>query len=130
MKNTFTNIPVLTTVAVTVTAISIWRDYGSESWLWFQRSGSIIVLIGAILSYRSILRVGLHGVGGTNATFLRGTVINTNTDGTINFKYDAESNKLLKEAFWDKVAGYIGAILLVYGTLIWGYGDLLGRTFR
>lgn len=130
MKNTFTNIPALTIVAVAVTAISIWRDYGSESWLWFQRSGSIIVLIGAILSYRSILRVGLHGVGGTNPTLLKGTVTNSNPDGTINFKYDAESKKLLNEAFWDKVAGYIGAILLVYGTLIWGYGDLLGRTFR
>jgi len=129
MNKTFTNIPALTTVAVTVTAVSIWRDYGSESWLWFQRSGSITVLIGAILSYRSILRVGLHGVGGTNTTLMRGTVINSNADGTINLRSDAESKKLLKEAFWDKVAGYIGAILLVYGTLIWGYGDLLGRTF-
>lgn len=130
MKNTFTNIPALTTTAITITAISIWKDHGRDSWVWFQRSGSIIVLIGAILSYRSILRVGLHGVGGINTTLLKGTVINTNADGRLNFRYDAESKKLLKEAFWDKVAGYIGAILLVYGTLIWGYGDLLGRTFR
>ena len=130
MRKVFTNIPALTIAAVTVTAVSIWSDYGSKLWVWFQRSGSIIVLIGALLSYRSILRVGLHGVCGINTAVLKGTVVSTDTAGRLNFRYDTESNQRLKEGFWDKVAVFIGAILLVYGSLIWGYGDLLGRSFR
>jgi len=51
----------------------------------------------------------------------------SNGNDTIRFEYDDDSKKLIKEAFWDKIAGYIGICLMIYGTLIWGYGDLIAK---
>jgi hypothetical protein len=38
-----------------------------------------------------------------------------------------ESQRKLQEAFRDKLAGFIGIFFIVFGTFVWGYGDLIGR---
>lgn len=47
--------------------------------------------------------------------------------GTVDFKCDLESQRKLQEAFRDKLAGFIGIFFIVFGTFVWGYGDLIGR---
>lgn len=100
--------------------------------LWFQRSGSFVVLAGAVLSYRSVVRLGIHGVGGVNTTVIMGKVESVDDSGPrqrVRLSLD-EEKKFLREVAADRLCGYVGAILLVIGTLIWGYGDLLGNVFK
>ncbi len=64
MKRSLTSIPLLLIIAIPCAAYSIYLDWGAVSWAWFQHSGSLLALIGAILGYRSIVRLGVSGVGG------------------------------------------------------------------
>lgn len=130
MRRTFTNIPLLILVAVTCTSYSIYLDWGTVSWIWFQRSGSLLALIGAILGYRSIVRLGVDGVGGVSPTIIRGQVVSVDDSGPVQkmkVAYDEETRKIIHQAAIDRAAGYIGSYMLVAGTLIWGYGDLIGQ---
>lgn len=70
--------------------------------------------------------MALVGVGGTQTTVIRGRLASTNDDGTVNLTYDADTVEWLRQAQRDKTAGYLGAYLIVIGTIVWGYGDLLG----
>jgi len=85
-----------------------------------------MALVGIVLSYRSIVRLGVGGVGGAQTTVIRGRLASTNDDGTVNLTYDADTVEWLRQAQRDKIAGYLGAYLIVIGTIVWGYGDLLG----
>jgi hypothetical protein len=113
-----------------VVAASVYADWGQSNWLWFQRSGSVIALVGAVLGFRSIVRLGKAGVGGANPVFLRGTVKSVDGSGPVQrvrLAYDDETKETLRQSTLDRDAGAIGAILLLLGTVVWGYGDLLGR---
>ena len=39
---------------------------------------------------------------------------------------DESTQVALNEAEYDKLAGFVGVFFIVFGTLVWGYGDLLG----
>lgn len=61
-----------------------------------------------------------------------GTVVSTDDSGpiqTVKVRYDDETMRRLIEDAKDKLAGYVGAILIVIGTIICGYGDFAGRIF-
>lgn len=129
MRRILLNTPFLFLLTLLVVALSIHADIGNKSWLWFQRSGSVVVFFGALLSYRSIVRLGKNGVGGAPVLFAKATVVSTNSAGpiqTMKVAYDAETEEQFIQHALDKFAGYIGTWLMVIGTVIWGYGDLLG----
>jgi len=116
-------------LALAIVVTSIYSDFGSKSWLWFQRSGAVVVFFGAILSYRSIVRLGKSGVGGAPVFFATGTVVSTDSSGPVQkmkVTYDAKTEEQFTQHDLDKAAGFIGAWLMSIGTLIWGYGDLVG----
>lgn len=130
MKGITTSPCALPLVSLVVVIASIWADWGSESWAWFQRSGSLVSLTGGVLGYRSIMRMRVHGVGGANTAVVRGRIESVDDSGavqTVSRSYDADTRRYLHEAARDRIAGYIGAFLILLGTLIWGYGDLLGK---
>lgn len=119
-------------IAVTTVGISVWFDWGSESWGLFQRSGSVVILVGALLGYRSIIRLGRDGVGGASVQFVRATIVEVDDSGptqTATVSYDQETRDRLIQAAKDQAAGYIGAFLVIGGTFICGYGDFLGQIF-
>ena len=133
MRHPLSNPAALLALVIAFTCLSAYIDWGSTSWLWFQRSGTAVTLIGAILSYRSIVRLGKRGVGGTQPTALMGKSISVDDSGPvqkINLFYDDPTKTMLTEAARDNLAGYIGACLVIVGTAIWGYGDLLGIIFK
>jgi len=131
MKKITTNIPLLLLLAVSIFVVSVYADLGKHSWCWCQRSGSLIVLIGAVMGYRSVFRRGFKGVGGENTQFMVGTLKSyDNNENTMKVGLSEKDRDALAQDFWDKAAGYIGIILMIYGTLLWGYGDLLGRVFN
>lgn len=111
-----------------ISGYSLYIDWGSEAFIWFQRSGALVVLAGAILSYRSIFRLGINGVGGapdSGATIA--TVTGYTDDGKVLIKHSQEYLDSQRQVMLDKFCGYIGAILAIVGTVICGYGDLLAR---
>ncbi len=65
---------ILLLIAIAIVTTSIIFDWNKCSWVWFQRSGSLLVLIGAIMEARSIIRLGIKGVGGVNTTILMGNI--------------------------------------------------------
>ena len=122
MRRILSSTFVLLLLALIAVAVSIYADLGSPSWGWFQRSGAILVLIGAILSYRSIVRLGVGGVGGASVVFAKATVVSVNDSESrqrVKIKYDAETIDKFTQQALDKIAGYVGAWLMVAGTLIW-----------
>lgn len=130
MAKLFSRISALVLLAAIVVVLSVCADVGSHSWLWFQRSGSIVTLIGAILGYRSIVRLGKAGVGGANMSIVMGKAVASSYEGgtpLVTVELDEATSKAMLEAENDKRAGYVGAFMIVIGTLIWGYGDLVGR---
>lgn len=129
MKAVLSSIPLLLLVALAATAYSIYLDWGTASWVWFQRSGSILALAGAVLGFRSVVRLGVDGVGGANPTVVKATLVSIDDSGPTRMakvSYDEETLSMFRQAAIDRFAGYVGACMMVAGTIIWGYGDLLG----
>ena len=73
--------------------------------IWFQRSGSITVMLAVWMEY-NLSKVNEH-------INLSGIVVNDQTN---------LSNKY-KTIY--RITQYIGVLLAISGTIIWGYGDLL-----
>jgi len=72
---------------------------------WFQRSGSIVVLLGVTITARRIIRLGKDHL---------------NEDW--NFPDDSPEGK---RVLLDERSAYIiGPAVSVLGTIVWGYGDL------
>ncbi len=74
---------------------------------WFQRSGSLIVVFGAIIQYRHF------------AFFRRNQEHNCLLAGTV-----SDARVLTFMAKGCHVMGLISIGLVIAGTVIWGYGDL------
>jgi flagellar biogenesis protein FliO len=92
----------------------------NQDWQWFSRSGSLIVILGIYLTSSQIIE-NSHRLGQRRSA---------HKDG--NFQRDWARDKQEKilhharnheEETW--VMGKCGFNLLIIGTLIWGFGDLL-----
>lgn len=130
MRRILLSTPFMLLLTLGVLTASIYSDIDSQSWGWFQRSGAIFVLVGAILGYRSVVRLGIGGVGGAAVIAAKATFVSVDDSGPtqkMTVRYDKETVNRFLEHERDKAAGYIGAWLMATGTLIWGYGDLLGK---
>jgi hypothetical protein len=108
-------------LSLIVTASSITFSLKTGDWNWFARSGSLVVIIGIFLTSSQVIE---------NSRRLR----SRRTHHVKNFDrdYAEESRKeslsrsrILDEDLWEN--GLRGFYLLVIGTLIWGYGDLIGH---
>lgn len=118
--------------SILAVGLSIRADLGALSWTWFQRSGAVVTLAGALLGYRSIIRLGRHGVGGASLHIAMGKVVSVSDSSpiqTVQVNYDEETTERFLQDDLDKAAGYLGAWMIVLGTAIWAYGDLLGQVF-
>lgn len=119
-------------ICLSVSATSLYIDWGTDSFTWFQRSGTFVALAGAILSYRAMLKLGVGGVGGLqSSTFtigtLKGSRISDDGRRMLSIERSQEDIEYELQVALDKLAGYLGAILAVMGMAICGYGDLLGK---
>ena len=112
------NIELLTTLPLlllsTAIPIAAWYgvwQYDKEVTIWFQRSGSLMVLFAVWLEYKlfkiSSLSSPISDNGVTWQDQAHRDALNTNYGNML---------KLYK---------YITAVLAITGTIIWGYGDIL-----
>ena len=80
-----------------VAVVFAWISFVTTDWTWFARSGSVIVILAIITEYLPTLR--------------EGNVQNTK--------------------FWpqqeDHSSTRVAAYLVMIGTGIWGFGDLVGK---
>ena len=107
----FTNSIFLAAIAALWLLFWIGFSAKQNDWAWLARSGSVLSIIGGILTSRPILRL-------TRAERIRirhMTLVECFTPAE------------LEEQERDSTAIIIGVFLLVSGTLIWAYGDLLPR---
>ena len=97
-------------LAAVLVGFSLLASFYTDAWHWFQRSGALMVSIGAVLSTRRALRLILESMisGGSPVKFL--------TSGEI--PQSSEMGELQ--------TCVCGFMFVAMGTLIWAYGDLLG----
>ena len=115
VKSLLSRTSFLIVFAVVILGTSIYASAYTGQWHWFQRSGALVVSIGAILSTRRLLRIGLDGLLGGRSYFDVASNIQTNPGD----KRDVESGR-------DLIAAYWGFMIVGLGTIVWAFGDLIG----
>ena len=99
--------------------ISFALSLYSREWLWFSRAGSIMTICGVILTIRPIIRLGI-----------KEWIKEQNTIDGGSFEPTSKEIEADRQSNLDNAASQIGAVLAILGTIIWGYGDLVGRFFK
>lgn len=112
-------------VSVLIILTSLFFSHVRGDWQWFSRAGALIVVLGIYLTSSQIIE---------NSRRLRQRYRGAHKGG--NFQRDWANGKqqqiLLharghEEETW--VMGKCGFNLLIVGTLIWGFGDLLSLLY-
>lgn len=94
--------------------VSFLASFYTGQWHWFQRSGALLVSIGAILSTRHLLRVSLDALILQRSYFeLVASIDMSRADAA-----DQEARRDLVSAYW-------GFAVVGFGTVVWAYGDLI-----
>ena len=114
----FVSIPLILILSVGWLAISIARTFYFHNWSCFERSGSILTLCGATLAVRRLLRLGPERV-----------FHETMFTDLGNIEQTKEEIEAARQTKLDIKASHIGIILVISGTLIWGYGGLIQHFF-
>ena len=106
----FANIKLLCVAAFGWLVFSVWLSVREDDWQWFSRSGAVLGIAGAVLACRGTLRLSRQErIGIRNMTLVQ--------------RFTREE---LDDQERDSQAAVAGVLLLVAGTLIWAYGDLIG----
>ena len=116
------------TSAIVALGWGVMSSMDSGDWGWFARSGSVVVVIGVLLTSSQIFehnRKLRHRRSNFDHEIKHGRPHRSDHDwaGDDGMKSLARSRSL-EEDTWDIEAH--GFYLLIAGTLIWGFGDLLG----
>jgi hypothetical protein len=107
----FTNRAFLVSVAAGWSLLWILMSILASDWVWFSRSGSVTGIIGALLSCRSVVRLTRE----ERIRIRHMTIVECFTSTELD---DQER---------DSSAVVIGVVLMLVGTLIWAYGDLVPK---
>ncbi|MBU8541043.1 hypothetical protein [Falsiroseomonas tokyonensis] len=99
-------------------AAGIWMSIGTGDWTWFARSGAILTALGLVLASRKVLIA--------RADLLALLSDMERVDGAERTVRLA-SFKRLQRDIDRQVMERAGFALLILGTLVWGFGDLIGR---
>jgi len=102
-------------VVVACTAGSVALSLHFDEWDWFGRSGAVTTIAGAFLGIRRLLRLGPRRFFQAETTVDGGHAAPTSDE--------KEADRQLQI---DISSMRIGAALLLFGTLVWAFGDLVG----
>jgi hypothetical protein len=114
IKRVITNVYLISVLAIAVGGMSLYFDFYLKVPHWFQRSGSIITILGAILSARKLISKGIK-------ESIESEYVCSGGDSETDFsEIAAEAKKNVQSA-------YIGIFFIIIGTVIWGYGDIISK---
>lgn len=107
-------------LSLTALFVGVWFSIDLNNWEWFARSGSMVVVIGIVLTSSQIIE---------NSRNLKARRSHHEQNFNRDFADDMKRRSLdrsrsLDEDIWEN--GLRGFYLLVIGTLVWGFGDLAG----
>ena len=121
MKKIFSNILFLTISATTIGIIGIIHSIIVQDFIWFQRSGSLIVGIGIILLSRPFIidKDLLLNIRSSE------TLHNINSPENFHVLNEQVPDYVLNDQASRKAIGWLGPLISFIGTVIWGYADLL-----
>ena len=114
------NILVINLLAIASLVAGAWFSLLSGDWQWFSRSGSLLVVLGILLTSSQIIENGRR-------------IRMRRQQHASHFKHDYADDldrhrldhaSIHEEDLWHD--GLRGLKLLVVGTLVWGFGDLAG----
>jgi hypothetical protein len=91
-------------------ALAAFISYQKKDWLWFARSGSLLCVAGSAIFVRDVFIMGLMNFAQFGGKF-----------GFVS------SNGPSKAEIMNAILTYAGFGLATLGTLIWAYGDLIGK---
>jgi hypothetical protein len=121
----------LTPVSLVWFVVSIAHSALTHDWVWFQRAGSILTLAGVVLAARGLTRQARSGVGPSSPFSIADIVGSSMEDGQpmVQVVHSPETLAERREDELDAKAAGRGFVLAVIGTVVWGYGDLVGWLF-
>ena len=100
--------------SLVVVAASCFGSYWTCSWSWVQRSGGVLVLFGVLLSLRKVFRLGArHLADPDQPSTIRGN--------QLNIRYLMQQTERAR----DDQSQRPGIVLMVIGTILGAWGDLL-----
>ena len=122
-------------VALLALAAGVLAGGATGDWSWFSRSGSFVVVIGILLTSTQIIehdrRLRQRRLK-WEAQIRRDVRVHTVelNPSRRDWAHETQSesmtrSRMLTEDAWKRE--HDGLYLLVFGTLIWGFGDLVGR---
>ncbi|WP_199450047.1 hypothetical protein [Vibrio harveyi] len=109
--------------AIIFAAISVVCDFKSpEDTTWFARSGSIVVLLAVIVEFRlssyiyeDVLKAAQDSAKKRGVKVSANPIVQANIDARKTVKPEVPKSR--------KILSICAHILVVTGTVIWGYGD-------
>ncbi len=110
-------------IASLILAAGALTSIGQGDWSWFSRCGSLVVVIGIILTSSQILE---------HIRMLKVRQINTHGDFNRDWAQQERQQTLQNSRFHEELTWAnerSGLLMLISGTLIWGFGDLVEGLF-
>ena len=107
--------------ACVILASGCMVSISQRDWSWFSRCGSLVVVIGIILTSSQILE---------HIRMLKIRQMNTHGDFTRDWAKEERQQTLNDSRFHEEITWTnerSGLLMLITGTLIWGFGDLIER---
>lgn len=112
-------------IVAAILALGLWASVQSGDWSWLTRAGSAVVAVGILLTSSHIrehgrqLRRWRSQLGsGPGSQSQRDWAERERAEGLLR-------SRTQEEDIWE-VEGH-GLYILIVGTLVWGFGDLIGN---
>ena len=123
MRKLFSSIPLMTIVAALFAVGGFAQSIYLKDFIWFSRSGSIVVGLGIVLLARtSIVKEDLLlNIKSSETPF------NLNSPQYFEALGEPVPDYVKNDLASRSAVGVVGPIISFIGTIIWGYGDLLNH---
>jgi hypothetical protein len=95
-----------------IIALSTYLSISLCTWAWLVRSGGVIILLGVMLGFRRLFRIGAREHSGDDQPLVREN------------RFNAAGMWQRAERLTDSFAQALGLGLIVLGTVLASYGDI------